>query len=260
MIVLKKLKVSHDSPINYYSDWIPSELINEFIGKEVSIKWSGRYVCQSCSKTPTKLFGEGLCYSCFKSSPIAAPCILHPEKCRAHLGEGRDVEWEIKYHLQPHLVYLAVSDVVKVGVTKHSQVPIRWIDQGAIKAIKLAETSNRYEAGCIEVALKETYTDKTNWRKMVKNEVDPSIDLIEEKWSLHEELPFDMQGFFSEDDTVYEFNYPVEKYPEKIIYASLDKQNEIKGTLRGIKGQYLLFDNGMVFNVRRHTGYEVIIT
>ena len=259
MIVLKKMFVSHTDPVTYHADWI-DESINSLIGQNIHIKWSGRYICKSCNKTPNKLFGEGLCYSCFSTLPIASPCIIHPEKCRAHLGEGRDMEWERKHHLQPHIVYLAVSDVVKVGVTRDTQIPIRWIDQGAIKAIKLAETKNRYEAGCIEVALKSNYTDKTNWRKMVKNEVDESIDLIDEKWSLHEELPFDMQEFFSEDDSVLEFNYPVYKYPEKIIYISLDKQNEIKGRLTGIKGQYLLFENGSVFNVRRHTGYEVSIT
>ena len=260
MIVLKKLFVKHTNPVNYFSDWSKAGLVNDFIGKKIKIKWSGRYICQSCAKTPNKLFGEGLCYPCFKTIPIASPCIIHPEKCRAHLGEGRDVEWEIKHHLQAHVVYLALSDVVKVGVTRDTQIPTRWIDQGAIKAIKLAETKNRYEAGCLEVALKSNFTDKTNWRKMVKNEIDDTIDLVEVKWNLHEQLPFDMQDFFSEDDEVYDFNYPVIKFPKTINYISLDKQNEINSTLTGIKGQYLLFENESVFNVRRHTGYEVSIT
>jgi hypothetical protein len=38
---------------------------------------------------------------------------------------------------------------------------------------------------------------------------------------------------------------------------SFDKTPHISGKLTGIRGQYLYFDENMVINVRRHTGYEI---
>jgi hypothetical protein len=162
-----------------------------------------------------------------------------------------------KNHNQPHAVYLAATDKVKVGVTRETQIPTRWIDQGANKTIVLAITPNRYLAGVLEVALKSIYSDKTNWRNMLTNITDESIDLEEEKWSCCELLPGDLQQYFIEDDTVYEFEYPVEKYPEKVSSINLQKTPQIEGILTGIKGQYLIFDHEYVFNVRRHTSYEI---
>jgi len=121
----------------------------------------------------------------------------------------------------------------------------------------LAETPNRYEAGRVEVALKEFFTDKTNWRKMLKNEIDDEIDLEEEKWALEEHLPADIIELFSENDEIIELNYPVVEYPEKVKSLSFDKTNIIEGKLMGIKGQYLLFENGEVLNIRKHTSYHV---
>ena len=164
-----------------------------------------------------------------------------------------------KHHNQPHVVYLAASSAIKVGVTRESQVPTRWIDQGASSAIIIARTPNRYEAGRIEVALKDLYTDKTNWRKMLKNEIDESIDLEEEKWSLEEQLPGDILDYFSEEDELIELNYPVLKFPETVKSVSFDKFPSIRGELTGIKGQYLLFDDDRVMNIRKHTGYYVEI-
>jgi hypothetical protein len=198
-----------------------------------------------------------LCFNCFQSAPEASECILRPELCRAHLGEGRDVAWEEAHHNQPHIVYLASSDTVKVGVTRATQIPFRWIDQGAFSAIRLAETPNRYEAGKLEVALKSFFTDKTNWQRMLKNEIDDSIDLEEEKWSLHDQLPSDLTEFFSENDEIIQMHYPVIQYPEKVKSLSLDKTPVIEGKLTGIKGQYLLFEDGSVINIRKHSGYEI---
>src|SRR5690554_2826808 len=150
---------------------------NELIGKQISIHFTHNIFCKKCGNKTKTSFNQGFCYDCFKNAPESAECIIRPELCRAHLGEGRDVEWEERNHNQPHIVYLAASDVVKVGVTRGTQIPTRWIDQGANEAIKLAETPNRYLAGVLEVALKSEFTDKTNWRKMLRNEVDESIDL-----------------------------------------------------------------------------------
>jgi hypothetical protein len=176
------------------------------------------------------------------------------------LGIGRDPLWEEKHHNQPHIVYLAATDVVKVGVTRATQLPTRWIDQGASSAIILAETPNRYEAGKLEVELKAFYTDKTNYRKMIQNEIDEKIDLIEEKWQTIEQLPSDLQTYVSENDSIIELNYPVLKFPKSVTVLNLEKTPLVKGTLVGIKGQYLLFDNDLALNVRRHTGYDIEFT
>ena len=228
-----------------------------FFTKKLEINWSGNIFCQKCAKKTKRSFGQGFCYPCFISAPEASPCIIKPELCQAHLGIGRDIEFEQKHHNQPHIVYMAATDKVKVGVTRDTQVPTRWIDQGANKAIILAETPNRYLAGVTEVALKSFYSDKTNWRSMLKNLQDHSIDLEEEKWKCHELLPSDLQQYFVENDDIIELNYPVSHYPEKITSLNLEKQENISGILTGIKGQYLMFDEQFVFNVRRHTSFEI---
>jgi hypothetical protein len=213
--------------------------------------------CKVCNKSTKKFFGEGFCFQCFNNSPENSPCILKPELCEAHLGKGRDTAWEEKHHNQPHVVYLAATDVVKVGVTRSSQIPTRWIDQGASSVIIFAETPNRYEAGKLEVELKAFYSDKTNYRKMLQNEIDENIDLIEEKWQTVEQLPSDLQTFISENDVITELTYPVITFPKSVQVLNLDKTPLIKGRLNGIKGQYLLFENDLAINIRRHTGYDI---
>lgn len=252
------MKSVFNEPIEYYLSLGNDDfLVNSFIGKKITLHHTGNIFCSVCNKKIKKTFQDGLCFNCFQSSPQASECILRPELCRAHLGEGRDVEWEQNHHNQPHVVYLAASDRVKVGVTRATQVPFRWIDQGASSAIRLAETPNRFEAGKLEVALKDFFTDKTNWQRMLKNEVDASIDLEQEKWELHDQLPSDLTTFFSENDEIIELHYPVSNYPDKIKSISLDKIPSITGQLSGIKGQYLIFSDGAVINIRKHTGYEI---
>ena len=257
-LILHKMNTSIGEPIEYrlYSGDKPI-LINDFLHQKIEINWSGNIFCQKCAKKTKRSFGQGFCYPCFISAPEASPCIIKPELCQAHLGIGRDIEFEQKHHNQPHIVYMAATDKVKVGVTRDTQVPTRWIDQGANKAIILAETPNRYLAGVTEVALKSFYSDKTNWRSMLKNLQDHSIDLEEEKWKCHDLLPSDLQQYFVENDDIIEFNYPVSHYPEKITSLNLEKQESISGILTGIKGQYLMFDEQFVFNVRRHTSFEI---
>ena len=162
--------------------------------------------------------------------------------------------------LQPHVVYLELSSEVKVGVTRKSQVPTRWIDQGAIKAIEIVEVPNRYLAGITEVALKAHVADKTSWQKMLKNEV-LDADLIEVRNSLKQYLPEEVLPYYLETNTnVLELNYPVLEYPTKVGSLNLEKTPLISGELVGIKGQYLLFKDNTVFNVRNSEGYKVIIT
>lgn len=257
---LHKMRTDLQDEVKYKLILSEEVVMNDFIGKQISLNWNGIINCQKCKKVTKNSFGEGFCYPCFSSAPEAAECIIRPELCRAHLGEGRDPEWEEKHHNQPHIVYLAASSAVKVGITREGQIPTRWIDQGASSAIILARTSNRYEAGMLEVAMKELFTDKTHWQKMLKNEIDETIDLSDEKWSLEEQLPSDILELLSEDDDVTEINYPVLEFPEKVKSLSFSKTPSINGTLKGIKGQYLLFDEGRVLNIRKHTGYYVEIS
>ncbi len=257
--LLHKMHVELGNQVQYTLNWSEEVVMNDFIGENLILQYDGVINCQKCGKRTKNSFGEGFCYPCFIAAPEAAECIIRPELCRAHLGEGRDVEWEQKHHNQPHVVYLAASDIVKVGVTRSTNIPGRWIDQGAKAAIRLAETPNRYEAGRLEVELKAMFSDKTNWQRMLKNEFDASIDLEDEKWTLHDQLPADLTQYFSENDEIIEINYPVLEYPVKVKSMTFDKEPRIEGKLLGIKGQYLLFDGGRVLNIRKHVGYEVEI-
>ncbi len=257
--LLDKMRVSFEAPIQYQLvlNNEPQIRMNDLIGKEIELSWTGKIICSNCGKQTKNSFGQGFCFPCFQSAPQAAPCIINPELCKAHLGEGRDIEWENKHHNQPHVVYLAASDSIKVGVTRAEQTVTRWIDQGASYAIILAETTNRYEAGIIEVALKSYMTDKTNWQRMLKNEVNHELDLLDEKGRVEDLLPFDMRDFVSMNDDIISLNYPVEKYPIKVKSVSFDKSPVIRGKLVGIKGQYLIFDDERVLNIRKHTSYEI---
>ena len=254
---LRKMSTHLDDQVQYVLNLSEDVNMNALIGQAIQLEWRGLIHCCKCSRITKNSFGQGFCYPCFRSAPEAAECIIRPELCRAHLGEGRDPEWEEKHHNQPHIVYLAASSAVKVGVTRIDQVPTRWIDQGATAAIRLAETANRYESGRLEVALKGLFADKTPWQKMLRNEIDEGIDLVEEKWALQEHLPADILALFSDNDEITRLHYPVLEYPEKVKSLTFDKSPLVHGKLMGIKGQYLLFEGGEVLNIRRHTGYSV---
>lgn len=257
--ILHKMNVFHENPIRYELNLNELVLMNDFVGKNIKLTFQNEIFCVSCGKKTAKSFNQGFCYPCFMKAPESSECIIRPELCKAHLGQGRDLDWEEKNHNQPHIVYLAASDSVKVGVTRSTQIPTRWIDQGANSAIILAETPNRYLAGKLEVELKAHFTDKTNWQKMLKNDLDLSIDLVHEKWSLEEVLPEDLLQYFSENDQIFEFNFPVSIYPNKVKSVSFDKETIVEGILSGIKGQYLLFEDGKVLNIRKHMGYNIEI-
>jgi hypothetical protein len=185
---------------------------------------------------------------------MAAECIIKPELCRAHLGEGRDVEWERKHHLKDHYVYLAVSSGVKVGITRDTQVPTRWIDQGASYAVPIAKTPNRYLCGVIEVSLKTYLSDRTAWQRMLKNEI-AHIDLAAKRDEIIQLIPQEYQQYVLSDEEVLHINFPVNEYPVKVKSLSFDKTPVIEGKLMGIKGQYLLFEGGKVLNIRKHQAY-----
>ena len=258
--VLTKMQTEIGSPIQYYLIFENNFLnVNQLIGKDIEIQFTG-YQCLNCNKKK-KIFRQGFCYDCSTSSASAGEWIMKPELSTAHLDiEDRDLDYEKKVQLQPHVVYLALSSEVKVGVTRNTQVPTRWIDQGATQAIQIVEVPNRYLAGITEVALKKLYADKTNWQKMLKNDVAPA-DLIKEKGSLKYLIPKEAQPFYDlADNKIYEMNFPVLEYPKKVTSLNLDKTPYFSGTLSGIKGQYLIFDDGTVFNVRTYEGFVVDIS
>ena len=255
--VLTKMQTELGNPIQYYLVFENDFLnLNQLLNKDISLHFDG-YQCLNCHKKK-KIYRQGFCYDCFYSSPSVGDWIMKPELSTAHLGVAdRDLVYESKVQLQPHIVYLALSSEVKVGVTRKTQMPTRWIDQGAEKALAVVEVPNRYLAGITEVVLKSHYSDKTNWRKMLTNEI-VFADLIEHKLKLQQLLPDEVQEFFYQGATdVYEMKYPVLSYPKKVKSLSLENTPHFNGKLIGIKGQYLIFADGTVFNVRSHEGYVV---
>jgi hypothetical protein len=233
--------------------------LNPYIGKKICLQFTGNINCVVTGKKIKKTYGEGMSYDAFMSSPMADESIIRPELSTAHLGiERRDLDWEIKNHVVPHYVYLAYTGGFKVGVTRYTQIPTRWIDQGATKAVKIAETPYRQAAGLIEVALKEYIADKTNWRNMLKGSEEPGQDILDIRSDMLRHIPEDLKDYALNDAKVMDLNFPVQQYPEKPKSVKFDKLPVIEKTLVGIKGQYLIFEDQSVLNIRSHTAYEIM--
>lgn len=256
--VLTKMQTENGSPIQYYLIFENDFLnVNQLLDKKVSINFL-RYQCLNCS-LQKKIYRQGFCYDCFYLIPQAADWVISPEKSKAHLNiEERDLEFEKRVQLQPHVVYLANSSSVKVGVTRKSQIPTRWIDQGAHEAIEIVEVPNRYLAGITEIALKNHVSDKTNWRSMLKNDVKDE-NLIDWRNNLKQFIPEEAAEYYLENNAETNLQFPVLKYPEKPKTLILEKSPFYEGVLKGIKGQYLIFDDDTVFNIRGNEGYVVSI-
>lgn len=257
---LTKMQTEVGNPIQYYLVFDTSFLnINQLLNKEIEVVFDG-FQCLNCGKNK-KIFRQGFCYDCFYSSPAVGDWIMKPELSTAHLEiEDRDLAYEKRVQLQPHVVYFASSSELKVGVTRKTQIPTRWIDQGAEAALAIVEVPNRYLAGITEVALKNHFADKTNWRKMLTNDI-ISFDLFAEKKKVAALLPNEVRDYFDINAfKVQPLYYPVLQYPKKIASISLDKTPSFKGILTGIKGQYLIFEDGSVFNIRSNEGYKVRIS
>lgn len=258
--VLNKMQTEFGNPIQYYLAFKNSFIhFNQLLNKEIQIQFDG-YECLHCGKEK-KIFRQGFCFDCFNSSAQVGDWIMRPELSTAHLGiEDRDLAYEQKVQLQPHIVYLAVASDVKVGVTRKTQIPTRWIDQGASYAVPIVEVPNRYLAGITEVHLKDSFTDKTNWRKMLTNEI-MAVDLEDLVKKTHEKLPTEVLPYFEQTQhDVLHLEYPVEYFPSKVSSLNLDKSPFYTGKLIGIKGQYLIFDDNTVFNIRTYEGYKVKIS
>ncbi|WP_308991375.1 DUF2797 domain-containing protein [Mariniflexile litorale] len=257
--VLTKMATEFSSPIEYYLVFENDFLnMNQLLNKTITIQFV-KYQCLNCG-LDKPIYRQGFCKSCFFEIPQAADWIMRPELSMAHLDkEDRDLEFEKKAQLQPHIVYLANSSNVKVGVTRKSQVPTRWIDQGAHEAIEIVEVPNRYLAGITEVALKDHVGDKTNWRTMLKNDV-VDENLVEWREKLKQYIPDEAKDYFIETNTETTLEFPVEKYPKKPTSLNLIKDQIYTGKLTGIKGQYLIFEDDTVFNVRGNEGLVVAIS
>jgi hypothetical protein len=255
---IEKMATELANPVQYKLQ-IGDSLIemNPLLGKQVQLKWLNKIQCMHCGKPTKKSFGQGFCYPCFMSAPETEDCVLRPELCRAHEGIARDMEWATEHCLQDHYVYLALTSDIKVGVTRQTQIPARWIDQGAWKAVKLAKTPNRYLAGLIEVELKQHIKDKTNWREMLTNKNNTAIFPEIEKQRLIALLPDNLKPYAISETELVEIQYPVIQYPKKVNSLDMEKINPITGLLTGIKGQYLMFDYKNVVNIRKYGGYVI---
>jgi ribosomal protein S14 len=257
--VLRKMQTEIGSPIQYYmlfeSDFLN---INQILDKTLKIEFI-KHQCLNCGND-RPIYRQGFCRTCFFEIPSAGDWIMRPELSKAHLDqEDRDLAYEKKVQLQPHIVYLANSSNVKVGVTRKGQVPTRWIDQGAHEAIEIVEVPNRYLAGITEVALKDHVGDKTNWRTMLTNNV---VDENLQEWrnKLKQYIPQEALPYYLESNLETTLEFPVLQYPTKVKSLNLSKTPTFEGILKGIKGQYLIFQDNTVFNVRGSEGYYVGLT
>ena len=247
-------------PVQYYLETEDRRiLMNELLGKRLRLKYLHRINCIKCGRKTKTSFAQGYCYPCFISIPETEECVLRPELCRAHEGIARDMDFAASHCLINHYVYLALSGGIKTGVTRNTQIPYRWIDQGAVQAVKIAETPNRYIAGTIEVALKNIFSDKTNWRDMLINRNPGNADLAAEKNKALKYLHPDFKKYAIEDTDIFQISYPVLQYPKKVKSINLDNTDSLEDVLTGIKGQYLIFESGAVMNIRKHSGYLVEI-
>ena len=257
--VLKKMVSEYGNEIIYYLNFENEFMVmNQFLDKKIKLIFNG-YECLNC-KSDEIIFRQGYCKKCFYDLPITGDWIMKPELSQAHLNiEDRNLEYEKKVQIQPHIVYLAFSSHLKVGVTRKSQLTTRWVDQGAHQAISLAEAPNRFLAGICEVELKSYYSDKTNWRKMLENNFE-TIDLKKEKDMAVQKIPEKIYSkLIPKTDAPLTIKFPVLKIPEKVKSLNLVKENNFEGILKGIKGQYLIFEDNSVFNIRGNEGLQITI-
>ena len=257
---ISKLTTQLSNPIEYFLP-IGEEKIDlkKYFNYEFEIVFNGDIFCINCNKKINKTFMQGYCYPCFLQSPQTSECIFKPHLCRAHIGESRDMKWSEKNCLTTTYVYLSLTSNLKVGVTRSSHIPSRWIDQGAHQAIKLAKCPNRYTAGVIEVEISKHISDRTQWRAMLKGEYDKSINLIIEKKNLSKLITPEYTQYINNNTDILHIAYPGNVKFEKIKSINLHKNSNIKGKFVVIKGQYLIINNDFVFNVRKYTGYTITL-
>ena len=264
--LLNKMHARLESTVQYELPLSDQRIaLNPLLGKAIKLTFTGNIRCVHCSRTIKKSFNQGYCYPCFISLAQCDMCIMKPETCHYEAGTCREPSWGEEFCFKPHIVYLANSSGIKVGITRQTQIPIRWIDQGAVQALPIFKVQSRFMAGLIEIAIAKHVSDKTSWQQMLKNHVDP-LDLADKRDELVSKCDvelteiikrFGLQAIeFLVDESSVDICFPVDTYPVKIKSFNLDKNPEVSGILQGVKGQYLLLDTGVI-NIRKFSGYEV---
>ena len=260
------MTTSLGSPVQYRlpvgDESIP---LNDYIGNRIALRYTGEIYCIECGRRTNKSFNQGYCYPCFQTLAACDMCIMKPETCHYHAGTCREPHWGEANCLQHHYVYLANSSGIKVGITRGTQLPTRWIDQGASQALAIFRVANRLLSGKLEVALKAHVSDRTDWRRMLK----AKPEVVDLRSARDELLPLvkkelmEIQGKGAAagvelltDAEPVDIDYPVEVYPDKVKTMNFDKHPTVEGILHGIKGQYLILDGG-VLNIRKFAGYRV---
>lgn len=264
--IVRKMHTRLDSPVSYALPLGDTKVgMNALLESTIRLSFTGQINCTHCGRNTNKSFNQGYCYPCFQSLAQCDSCIIHPEKCHYDAGTCREPSWGEKFCMQDHIIYLANSSGVKVGITRATQVPTRWIDQGAVQALAIMRVRSRLQSGTLEVMFKQHIADKTNWRDMLKG-CDHETDLAAQRDALFEQCEQEISemeqrfGFHAISRLTHvdpvAISYPIVEYPEKIKSLNFDKDPIVEGTLLGIKGQYLIFDNGVI-NMRRFGGYNI---
>jgi Protein of unknown function (DUF2797) len=267
---LRKMQTRKESPVRYGLPVGDQVLpMNEWMGRKLVLRHTGSIFCINCGGKTKSSFSQGYCFRCSQTLAACDLCIVKPETCHFDRGTCREPEWGKANCFIPHIVYLANSSGLKVGITREHQKHTRWMDQGAAQALPIVRTKSRKEAGLVEVAIAQHIPDKTNWRTLLKSDAVP-VDLAKLRAEVLERLPKHLigdrlqdaepsdSGLTTSQETETTFTYPVTRYLDKITSFNLDKNPVVEGTLIGIKGQYLIFDAGVI-NIRKYAGYEVAV-
>lgn len=238
--------------------------LNSYIEQTITLTHTGNIFCCSCGKKTKKSYSQGHCFVCMKKLASCDMCIMKPETCHYDQGTCREPQWGEENCMVDHFVYLSNTSSLKVGITRHTQIPTRWIDQGATQGLPIFKVKTRHISGLIEVELAKHIADKTNWRTLLKEDgedlaledkfaqllplVQPTIDKVKQQFG------DDSVEILSSGTT--SIGYPVEQHPVKIVSHNFDKNPVVTGQLQGIKGQYLILDTGVI-NIRKFTSYEI---
>ncbi|WGW01614.1 DUF2797 domain-containing protein [Vibrio sp. YMD68] len=262
---LKKMSASLMEQVSYQLP-LGDHLVdlNPYIGKTITLTHTGNIFCSSCGKKTKKSYSQGHCFVCMKKLASCDMCIMKPETCHYEQGTCREPQWGEENCMVDHFVYLSNTSSIKVGITRHSQIPTRWIDQGATQGLPIFKVKTRHISGLIEIELAKHIGDKTNWRTLLKQDGDdlPLEQHFQELLPLVQSKIDEIKQQYGDDSIevlngeITSLSYPVLEHPVKITSHNFDKNPEVTGVLKGIKGQYLIFDTGVI-NIRKFTSYEV---